>query len=283
MPMYCTTSSMTPEVSRVSPSARNSQPTGCSGRAWATTAPVTRLTTSPRMSTRSPAAKPRQVGSAAGALEVVEPRHRRELGDREGARDCQEQVGGAPGHETHGHSDLGVRRQGQPRSRSRVRSDACVAGLDRDGEAMTTTTLDQTPATTAPSVPRRRTLVLLAVTFVTVLVAAVATGAETEPDSSLATIESAYDHSRLWMMVTSYAGMAACAVLIFLGVAVRSALRGRRPTWTADVAMLGLRRHRAHHRVAGSSPARPCGTPSTRVRTPRCAPSTSSTPRTSCR
>ena len=105
---------------------------------------------------------------------------------------------------------------------------------------MTTTTLVQTPATTAESVPRRRTLVLLAVTFVSVLVAAVATSAENEPDSSLATIESAYDQSQMLMMLASYAGMAACAVLIFLGVAVRSALRGRRPTWTADVAMLGF-------------------------------------------
>lgn len=105
---------------------------------------------------------------------------------------------------------------------------------------MTTTTLAQTPETTAESVPRRRTLVLLAVTFVIVLVAAVATSAETEPDSSLSTIESAYDQSRMLMMLASYAGMAGCAVLIFLGVAVRSALRGRRPTWTADVAMLGF-------------------------------------------
>jgi hypothetical protein len=105
---------------------------------------------------------------------------------------------------------------------------------------MTTTTLRQTPATTDPSVPRRRTLVLLAVTFVTVLVAAVATGAETQPDSSLATIQSAYDHSQFLMMLTSYAGMAACAVLVFLGVAVRSALRGGRPTWTADVVMFGF-------------------------------------------
>ena len=105
---------------------------------------------------------------------------------------------------------------------------------------MTTTTLAQTPETTAESVPRRRTLVLLAVTFVIVLVAAVATSAETEPDSSLSTIESAYDQSRMLIMLASYAGMAGCAVLIFLGVAVRSALRGRRPTWTADVAMLGF-------------------------------------------
>ena len=105
---------------------------------------------------------------------------------------------------------------------------------------MTTTTLHQTPATTDPSLPRRLTLVLLAVAFATVLVAAVATGAETEPDSSLATIQSAYDQSQLSMMLASYAGMAACAVLVFLGVAVRSALRWRRPTWTADVAMLGF-------------------------------------------
>ena len=105
---------------------------------------------------------------------------------------------------------------------------------------MTTTTLAQTLEPTAESVPRRRTLVLLAVTFVTVLVAAVATSAETEPDSALSTIESAHDQSRMLIMLASYAGMAGCAVLIFLGVAVRSALRGRRPTWTADVAMLGF-------------------------------------------
>src|SRR6185436_5283787 len=66
------------------------------------------------------------------------------------------------------------------------------------------------------------------------------TSAETEPDSALSTIESAHDQSRMLIMLASYAGMAGCAVLIFLGVAVRSALRGRRPTWTADVAMLGF-------------------------------------------
>ena len=105
---------------------------------------------------------------------------------------------------------------------------------------MTSTTLRQTPVTTDPSVPRRRTLVLLAVLFVAVFVAGMATGPATEPDSSLATIESAYDGSHLMLMISSYSGTAACAVLIFLGVALRSALRGRGPTWTADVAMLGF-------------------------------------------
>ncbi len=105
---------------------------------------------------------------------------------------------------------------------------------------MTTTKLDSSPLTTSPGVPRRRTLVLLALTFVTVFVAAVATSAETEPDSSLATIEAAYDQSHMLIMATSYAGMAACAILVFLGVGVRLALRSNRPAWTADVAMLGF-------------------------------------------
>jgi hypothetical protein len=105
---------------------------------------------------------------------------------------------------------------------------------------MTTIAPAPTTLTTTSSLPRRRTLVLLAVTFVTVFVAALATSADTNPDSSLATIRSAHDQSYLMVMITSYAGMAACAVLIFLGVAVRSALRAQRPTWTADVAMLGF-------------------------------------------
>jgi hypothetical protein len=105
---------------------------------------------------------------------------------------------------------------------------------------MTTTAPAPTTFTTTSSLPRRRTLVLLAVAFVTVFVAALATGADNDADSSLATIESAYDQSHLAIMITSYAGMAACAVLVFLGVAVRSALRAQRPTWTADVAMLGF-------------------------------------------
>ena len=105
---------------------------------------------------------------------------------------------------------------------------------------MTTIAPESTTLTTMSSLPRRRTLVLLAVTFVTGFVAALATGADTNPDSSLATIESAYDQSHLSIMIASYAGMAACAVLIFLGVALRSALRAQRPTWTADAAMLGF-------------------------------------------
>jgi hypothetical protein len=95
-------------------------------------------------------------------------------------------------------------------------------------------------ATPISTVPRRRTLVLLAVGFVLVFGSLLLGSSETDPDSSLDTIRSAYDGSHLLAQVTGYSSMAACAVLVFLGAGVRSALRSRRPTWTADVAMLGF-------------------------------------------
>jgi hypothetical protein len=103
-----------------------------------------------------------------------------------------------------------------------------------------TTTTEAPTATTAPAVPRRRTLVALAVVFVVALVAILMTGADNEPDSSLSTIRASYDHSIGLTMLTSYAAMAACAVLVFLGVGLRTALRSRGAVWTADVASLGV-------------------------------------------
>ncbi len=103
-----------------------------------------------------------------------------------------------------------------------------------------TTTTEAPTATTAPAVPHRRTLVVLAVVFVVALVAILITGADNEPDSSLSTIRASYDHSLGLTMLTSYAAMAACAVLVFLGVGLRTALRSRGAVWTADVASLGV-------------------------------------------
>lgn len=104
-----------------------------------------------------------------------------------------------------------------------------------------TTTAPVPKLTAATSnLPRRRTLVLLALSFVTVFVVALATSADTNADSSLSSIESAYDQSHQSIMISSYAAMAACAALIFLGGAVRAALRAQRPSWTADVAILGF-------------------------------------------
>jgi len=106
----------------------------------------------------------------------------------------------------------------------------------------TLTTLTAAPVTdtTASTVPRRRTLVSLAVVILAVFVAMLATGVDNESDSSLGTIKGSYDYGRTVLQVTSYAGMAMCALFVFLGAAVRTALRSRRPVWTADVAMLGF-------------------------------------------
>jgi hypothetical protein len=105
---------------------------------------------------------------------------------------------------------------------------------------MTTTTIDQTPATTASSVPRRRTLVLLAAVFLVAFVALLLSGQDNESDSSIATIKGSYDQSHTVVAWASYAAMATCALLVFLGGGIRSALRSRRQAWTADVAMLGF-------------------------------------------
>lgn len=105
---------------------------------------------------------------------------------------------------------------------------------------MTTITAPTHPDTAACAVPRRRTLVALAVTILVVFAAILATGADNESDSSVADIKDTYDYSETVLRVTTFSGMAVCALLVFLGVAIRVALRSRRPAWTADVAMLGF-------------------------------------------
>lgn len=105
---------------------------------------------------------------------------------------------------------------------------------------MTALTTAPTTDTAASSVPRRRTLVALSVVVLVLFGAAMATGADNESDSSLETIKGAYDFSPAMLQVTNYVGMAMCALLVFLGVGIRAALRSRGPAWTADVAMLGF-------------------------------------------
>jgi hypothetical protein len=82
--------------------------------------------------------------------------------------------------------------------------------------------------------------VLLAAVFVVAFAALLLAGQDNESDSSIATIKASYDASHTAVAWTSYAGMAACALLVFLGCGIRSALRSRRQAWTADVAMLGF-------------------------------------------
>jgi hypothetical protein len=83
--------------------------------------------------------------------------------------------------------------------------------------------------------------VLLAASVVIVIVGILLTsGADNEADSSISTITGTYDQSKTLVAWTNYAGMAGCALLVFLGAGIRSALRSRRAAWTADVAMLGF-------------------------------------------
>ena len=105
---------------------------------------------------------------------------------------------------------------------------------------MTTLTSAPTTDTTGSSVPRRSTLVALALIFLAGFAVLMATGGDNEPDASLTSIKDTYDYSQTVLRVTSYAGMALCAFLVFLGAGLRSGLRSRRPAWTADVAMLGF-------------------------------------------
>ena len=105
---------------------------------------------------------------------------------------------------------------------------------------MTTFTGAPTTDTADSSVPRRRTLVALAVGILVVLVGIFSTGADNESDSSVDKIKSSYDYSEAVFQTTSYAGMAMCALLVFLGVGLRAALRSQRAAWTADAVMLGL-------------------------------------------
>jgi hypothetical protein len=105
---------------------------------------------------------------------------------------------------------------------------------------MTTLTAPDTFDTTASSVPRRRTLVVLAAVFLVAFVALLLSGQDNDSDTSIATIKASYDTSHTALAWMSYSAMAACALLVFLGGAIRSALRSRRHVWTADVAMLGF-------------------------------------------
>jgi hypothetical protein len=105
---------------------------------------------------------------------------------------------------------------------------------------MTTLTSAPTSDTTVATVPRRRTLVALAVVFLAGFAALMASGVDNDSDSSLAAISDSYDFSESALQVTNYAGMAMCAVLVFVGAGIRAALRSRRPVWVADVAMLGF-------------------------------------------
>jgi hypothetical protein len=102
--------------------------------------------------------------------------------------------------------------------------------------ATTTTALTQTRVPT----PGRRTLVVLALLYVAFFAVLVLTGAEHEPEDDPAKLIADNDTSHLMMSLTAYFGMITCALLVFYGAALRTALVSRGRRWTADVAGVGF-------------------------------------------
>jgi len=89
--------------------------------------------------------------------------------------------------------------------------------------------------------PGRRTLVGLAVAIVGAVVGlVVTTGHEIAYDDKTADIEAVFDTSETTMQIASFAGMAAVALLLFFGAAVRNALKVAGRSWFADVTLFGF-------------------------------------------
>lgn len=103
-----------------------------------------------------------------------------------------------------------------------------------------TTIAETTLALTSNQAPRRRTLVVLALLVLVSFVAMLALGSDNEPNASVHDLVGSYDYSETLLRVQSYFAMVFCAVLLFLGVATRAALRGRTRPWVADVCLIGF-------------------------------------------
>jgi hypothetical protein len=94
----------------------------------------------------------------------------------------------------------------------------------------------------APDVaaPGRRLLLTLAIVFAAAFAALILSGSDNEPDAEPAALIADLDTSEAFIQWTSYAAMAACAVLIFFGAALRATLAGHVRRWTVDAAFIGF-------------------------------------------
>ncbi|MCU1600513.1 MAG: hypothetical protein JWO22_1222 [Frankiales bacterium] len=107
---------------------------------------------------------------------------------------------------------------------------------------MTTTAAPLTTRSTAPTtdLPRRRTLVVLAVLYLLGFV--VALGSSQDPDDVIAPEKVIAKMTRNVDTVSwiTYGGIALAAVLVFYGVALRSVVRAHGRHWTTDVVGYGF-------------------------------------------
>ena len=105
-----------------------------------------------------------------------------------------------------------------------------------------TTTLAPAPstATTASSVPARRTLVGLALGFVALFAFGFATSQDPEDYDSAATVMKDFDLSRPMFTLLMAGGIFTGAVLVFFGAALKAALEQRTRSWTTCVVGYGF-------------------------------------------
>lgn len=103
-----------------------------------------------------------------------------------------------------------------------------------------TTTSNVHVSTSSKERPSRRALVGLAVALLLLFVVMVGTSHDIASDTSTAKIKDAYDISEAAGQMSAYAGMVFVALFLFVGSALRNALRTVGNSWFADVAFLGF-------------------------------------------
>ena len=106
---------------------------------------------------------------------------------------------------------------------------------------MTTTHAQTAPTRTAHDpLPGRRLLMGLALVYLAFFAALMATGADRSANDDPAKLIADYDIGDDAIQLVVYGAVAAGAVLVFFGSALRARLVARTRRWTADVAMLGF-------------------------------------------
>lgn len=89
--------------------------------------------------------------------------------------------------------------------------------------------------------PRRRTLVGLAVAFLLLYSAMMATGTDFEHDAKLADVNDHFgDISQSTSQIGSYVGMVLVGIVLFLGACFRNTVRRAGGAWLGDVVLLGF-------------------------------------------
>src|SRR4051812_47356456 len=100
-----------------------------------------------------------------------------------------------------------------------VHSDESTVGADEAGDMTITSAPARSTAVDGPPAGRR-TMVTLAVIYLGIFAAAMATGSDQSPDADPKKLIAGYDTSNTTMQLTTYAVVIAGAVIVFFGAAL---------------------------------------------------------------